>query len=101
MNSNIDNIGKNKETNEIDIIRLLQRMWSNIWIIAILSFACALIMFVITKFFMTPQFESTASVYIHDNTVASSVGTEGTAINNEIVGEAAEYLQNTYCRTLI
>lgn len=103
MNVNTDG---SKQDIEIDFGRIFRSLWHYAWIIVILAVLGAAVMFAYTKFMVTPEYQSTASLYIHDKNVTSSAGGSGASdddtINyNTVGGNAATYLQNTYKRTLI
>ncbi len=90
---------------EIDFGRILKRLWHFAWLIALLAVIGATVMFAVSKFVLSPQYTSRASIYIHDKSVTTNAGGESEDLNgslgyNEIGGKAAEYLQNTYTRTL-
>ncbi len=90
---------------EIDFGRIIKRLWHFAWLIAVLAVLGAVLMYGVTKLVMSPEYKSTASVYIHDKNVAYSNGTEDTSNNgqpqfNTSSQYVATYLKNTYSRTL-
>lgn len=53
-----------EEETEIDLLELARVVWDKIWIVAIGFIVGAIVMFVGTKFFVTPQYEATSTIYI-------------------------------------
>ena len=49
---------------EIDLLELAGVIWKKIWIVAIGFIVGAILTFVVTKFFITPQYKATSSIYI-------------------------------------
>ncbi len=99
------NEDEGKNDIEIDFGRIFRSLWHYAWVIVVLAVVGAVLMFGYTKFMVTPTYQSTASLYIHDKNVTSSAGGSGaeddsTIDYNTVGGNAATYLQNTYKRTL-
>ena len=67
MNDNT--IEKNDEI-EIDLQRLLGALLKRSWLIAIVAVVCAVVMFLGTYFFITPQYESSAMFYVNNNSLS-------------------------------
>lgn len=108
MNELQDNLEMNVEAHdvEIDFGRIIKRLWHFAWLIALLAVIGAVAMYGFSKYILSPEYQSTASLYIHDKNVTTSAGGEiisgedGTIEYNTIGGNAADYLKNTYTRTL-
>ena len=54
----------NTDEQEIDLLELARVIWKKIWLVAIGFIVCAVLTFVVTKFFITPQYKATSSIYI-------------------------------------
>lgn len=108
MNELQENLEMNVEAHdiEIDFGRIIKRLWHFAWLIALLAVIGAVTMYGFSKYILSPEYQSTASLYIHDKNVTTSAGGEiisgedGTIEYNTIGGNAADYLKNTYTRTL-
>ena len=62
-------IQKNEEI-EIDLQKVFGAVWNKAWLIAVVSVLCAVIAFVGTFFFITPQYEATAMFYVNNNNLS-------------------------------
>ena len=49
---------------EIDLLELAKVIWKKIWIVVLGFIVGAVLSFVVTRFFMTPQYKATSSIYI-------------------------------------
>ncbi len=54
----------NSDEQEIDLLELARVIWKKIWLVAAGFIVCAVLTFVVTKFFVTPQYKATSSIYI-------------------------------------
>ena len=63
---------RQNEEMEIDLGRLLRAILDQAWIVALVSILCAVLVFVGTFFFITPQYKSAAMFYV--NNTSFSVG---------------------------
>ena len=108
MNQLLENLGVNGEDHDeaIDFWRIIERLWHFAWLIALLAVIGAVAMYGYSKYILPPEYQSTASLYIHDKNVTTNAGggtvsaEDGSVEYNSIGGDAAEYLKNTYTRTL-
>ncbi len=90
---------------EINFGRIFKSLWHFAWLIALLAVLGSVLMYGYTKLMLTPEYQSTASVYIHDKNVTASVGDEDSPESetfkyNTESGNTATYLKNTYRRVL-
>lgn len=65
---------------EIDLGRVLHAVWSKIWLVILISVLCAVLMFTVTHFLITPQYESTAMFYVNNSSL--SVGDTSFSISS-------------------
>lgn len=72
-------IQKNEEI-EIDIGRVFRAVMDRAWLVIIVSVLCAILVFVGTFFFVTPQYKSAAMFYVNNN--AFSVGDASLSISS-------------------
>lgn len=49
---------------EIDLLELAREIWKKIWIVAIGFIVGAVLAFCVTKFFITPQYKATSSIFV-------------------------------------
>ena len=72
-------IRKNDEI-EIDLGRVFRAVLDRAWLVAVVSVVCAVVMFLGTFFFITPQYTSAAMFYVNNNSF--SVGDASLSISN-------------------
>ncbi len=74
---------------EIDLLELFSVLWSKVWLIAIVVVLGAVIAGLYTKFMITPQYQSTTSIYVlnrqNESTVTSSDLSASTQLTNDYV----------------
>lgn len=83
----------NNDEIEIDLKRLLDALLDKAWLIAIVSVLCAVIAFVGTFFFITPQYQSAAMFYVNNSDI--SVGTATLSLEASDIS-ASRGLVDTY-----
>ena len=81
------------ESIEIDLQRVFSAIWSKAWLLAIVSVLCAVLAFVGTFYFITPQYESSAMFYVNNNSI--SMGDTSLSISSSDL-VASRNLVNTY-----
>lgn len=54
---------------EIDLLKLLQALWKKIWVIVGATILGGILLFVYTYFFVTPMYQTTALLYVNNNSV--------------------------------
>ena len=59
-------VNKNEEI-EIDLSRLFSAVVSKGWLVATVALICAVVAFLGTFFFITPQYQSTAMFYVNNS----------------------------------
>ena len=72
-------IRKNEEI-DIDLGRIFRAVMDRAWLVAVVSALCAVLLFVGTFFFITPQYTSSAMFYVNNN--AFNVGDAALSISN-------------------
>lgn len=82
----------NNET-EIDLLHLVKVLWQKVWIIAISIVLCGAIAFSYSYFFITPQYEARAMMYVNNSSF--SVGSTSFSISASELS-AAKSLLNIY-----
>ena len=65
----VNNVQNRQEEQEIDLLKLLKVLLSKIWIIAAAAFAGGVIFFLVTFFFITPKYQSSALLYVNNNSL--------------------------------
>ncbi len=55
---------------EVDLKRLFRAVWQRIWLVGIAAVLCAVIAFLGTFFFVTPQYQSSAMFYVNNNSLS-------------------------------
>ena len=83
---------KNEEI-EIDLSRLLGAVLNKAWLVMIVAIVCAMVAFLGTFFFITPQYESSAMFYVNNN--ALSVGSTSLSLSSSDIS-ASRGLVKTY-----
>ena len=66
MDKNMTN--NNNDEIEIDLGRLFRALLSKLWLIGIVAVASAVCVFVFTHLFMTPEYQSSAMIYVNNST---------------------------------
>ena len=78
---------------EIDLKRLLEAVIAKGWLVAIVAVLCAVLTFVGTFFFITPQYQSSAVFYVNNNSL--SLGDASFSLSTGDIS-AAKSLVNSY-----
>ena len=84
---------RNNEIMEIDMKRLAQTVVNKGWLIAVVAVLCAVIAFLGTFYFITPQYRSSAMFYVNNSSL--SVGDASFSISTGDIS-ASKSLVNTY-----
>lgn len=64
-----NNLQNKQEIQEIDLLKLLKVLWNKIWIIVSAAFVGGVAFFAFTFFFITPQYQSTALLYVNNSSL--------------------------------
>ena len=85
-------VNKNEEI-EIDLSRLFGAVVNKAWLVGVVALVCAVLTFLGTFFFITPQYESAAMFYV--NNTALSVGNASLSLSSSDIS-ASRGLVKTY-----
>ena len=77
----------------IDLSQLLRLLFRKSWLIAVSAIVCATVAFLVTFFFVTPQYEADVKVYVNNSSL--SLGSASFSISSSEIS-AAQSLVNTY-----
>lgn len=88
-----DNVTEKNEEIEIDLSRLINALLNKAWLVGIVAVICAVVTFLGTFFFVTPQYQSTAMFYVNNS--ALSLGETSLSITSSDIS-ASRSLVNTY-----
>ena len=97
MNNNVNNVGGvasvsvMEEEETIDLAHLLVVLWQNVWVILLVSFACAAIGFAYSRFMITPLYQSNVLMYVNNSKL--SLGSTSVSIADL---NASKSLVDTY-----
>ena len=64
---------RDNDTIEIDLLEIIHVLLSRLWLIVCVGAAMAIICFVISKFVITPTYESTTKIYILNKSESTTV----------------------------
>ena len=84
---------KNNEVVEINLKRLAEAVLRKGWLVAVVSLLCAVIAFLGTFYFVTPQYQSAAMFYVNNSSL--SMGDASLSISTGDIS-ASKSLVNTY-----
>ena len=77
----------------IDLSQLLRLLFRKSWLIAVAAIVCATVAFLVTFFFVTPQYEADVKVYVNNSSL--SLGSASFSISSSEIS-AAQSLVDTY-----
>lgn len=80
-----------EEYAEIDLLRLVQSLWRQAWIIILTMLICGAAAFSYTYFLVTPQYQSSALMYVNNSSI--SVGSTSVSLSDL---SASQTLVDTY-----
>ena len=84
---------KNNDVIELDLKRVAQAVVNKSWLIALVAVVCAVVAFLGTFYFITPQYQSAAMFYVNNSSV--SLGEASFSISTGDIS-ASKSLVNTY-----
>ena len=64
-----NNLQNKQDVQEIDLLKLLRVLWSRVWIIVASAFIGGVGFLVFTFFFITPQYQSSALLYVNNSSL--------------------------------
>ena len=62
-----NNVPNMQDVQEIDLLKLLKELWKRAWIILAAAFVGGIMFFLYTYFFITPQYQSSALLYVNNS----------------------------------
>lgn len=87
---------RNTDEIEIDLLELIQVLFSRIWLILSAGLFLALICFAVSKFLMTPTYQSTTKIYILNKTESSTVTYSDVQMGTQLTKDYAELISSRY-----
>lgn len=86
---------QNQDEIEIDLLELLRVLWSKIGYVILAALALGLLMVLVSKVFMKPQYESTTKMYVLSKQDSSSTVTSGDLqASSLLIKDYAELIQS-------
>ncbi len=92
----MDNRKENSNEFDIDLLEIIQVLFSRFWLILGTAFLGALICFIISKFVMTPYYESTTKIYILNKTDDTAVTYTDVQMGTQLTKDYAELINSRY-----
>ena len=81
---------------EIDLLEVFQVLMSRIWLILSAGLFCALVCLALSKFVITPTYESTTKIYILNKTDSTSVTYSDVQMGTQLTKDYAELISSRY-----
>lgn len=75
------------------LLRIIKAVWSKAWIVAIVSFLSMVLVFLLTFFFVTPEYEAHAMFYVNNSSI--SMGDASISLSSSDI-TASKSLVDTY-----
>ena len=92
----VENRRENSNEFDIDLLEIIQVLFSRFWLILGTAFLGALICFIISKFVMTPYYESTTKIYILNKTDDTAVTYTDVQMGTQLTKDYAELINSRY-----
>lgn len=92
----MENRRENSNEFDIDLLEIIQVLFSRFWLILGTAFLGALICFIISKFVMTPYYESTTKIYILNKTDDTAVTYTDVQMGTQLTKDYAELINSRY-----
>ncbi len=91
-------MGNGRENNEIeiDLVEVLHILFERIWLILEVGLFMALVCFILSKFVLTPTYESTTKIYILNKTGETSVTYSDVQMGTQLTKDYAELINSRY-----
>lgn len=87
---------RNTDEVEIDLLELFQVLLSRIWLILSAGLFLALVCFAVSKFLITPTYESTTKIYILNKTESANVTYSDVQMGTQLTKDYAELISSRY-----
>lgn len=85
-------VGQSEDEEEIDLVELFYVLWGHLWQILLCLVAGALLALGITRFFITPLYEATSSIYIVSASNNSVVNLTDLQIGSQLTADYQELM---------
>lgn len=85
---------QNQDEIEIDLLELLRVLWSKIGYVILAALALGLLMVLVSKVFMKPQYESTTKMYVLSKQDSSTVASGDLQASSLLTKDYAELIQS-------
>lgn len=87
---------RNNDEIEIDLLELCSLLFSRVWLILAATFFCAIFCFAVSKFLITPFYESVTKIYILNKTDNASVTYSDVQMGTQLTKDYAELISSRY-----
>lgn len=87
---------RNNDEIEIDLLELCSVLFARIWLILGAGFFCAVCCFALSRFILTPYYESTTKIYILNKTENASVTYSDVQMGTQLTKDYAELINSRY-----
>lgn len=87
---------RNNDEIEIDLLELCSVLLARIWVILGAGFFCAVCCFAVSRFVITPYYESTTKIYILNKTDNASVTYSDVQMGTQLTKDYAELINSRY-----
>lgn len=87
---------RDNDTIEIDLLEIIHVLLSRLWLIVCVGAAMAIICFVISKFVITPTYESTTKIYILNKSESTTVTYSDVQMGTQLTKDYAELINSRY-----
>ncbi|MCM1345441.1 MAG: Wzz/FepE/Etk N-terminal domain-containing protein [Muribaculaceae bacterium] len=87
---------RNNDEIEIDLLELCSVLFARIWFILGSGFFCAVCCFALSRFVLTPYYESTTKIYILNKTENASVTYSDVQMGTQLTKDYAELINSRY-----
>lgn len=87
---------RNNDEIEIDLLELCSVLLGRAWLILAAGFFCAICCFAVSKFIITPFYESTTKIYILNKTENTSVTYSDVQMGTQLTKDYAELINSRY-----
>ncbi|MCM1386249.1 MAG: Wzz/FepE/Etk N-terminal domain-containing protein [Bacillus sp. (in: Bacteria)] len=87
---------KHSDEIEIDLLEVIHILFSRFWIIVSVGLVAAVVCFIISKFVLTPTYESTTKIYILNKSDNTTVTYSDVQMGTQLTKDYAELINSRY-----
>ncbi|MCM1254217.1 MAG: Wzz/FepE/Etk N-terminal domain-containing protein [Clostridium sp.] len=87
---------KHSDEIEIDLLEVIHILFSRFWIIVSVGLVAAIVCFIISKFVLTPTYESTTKIYILNKSDNTTVTYSDVQMGTQLTKDYAELINSRY-----